>query len=442
MLVSDLKRRIETEKFNVVTQPLRGIVALERWLAELGICAQTTYEGFCADEAAIRRSDSPLEVHEIPQCGRPVSTQSTDTDIGNWIDHVVLNVPLNLMPIERPDRNCSSGYPDRTEVAASRLTFYTESDATESIYSEKFRKYRSRPRSIRPRHMSQDKELPKTPFFEPPRAPATIPVFAFPTPPTRTPSFAPSTAPTTASLFAPSTAPTTAQVFEPPTAPISTVSVHDKLRPHINEDKVAIARSRRGELSPFQVFELDSDLRIISPAQTYATIQRLLYAGADPNIEDPEFGFLFIRAAFKLPPDILRLLVEYGADITQLTSTKYHSVIHAAVLGKRHDNLRCLLSLGLPIDTPNAVGETALHFAAKTQGAFTIAKYLLEMGAEVDAEAMGAGTPLHMALVAKELDARERSAMMGLLMAHGARDELNPPSAKMRGKGLSVLGLI
>jgi hypothetical protein len=375
----------------------KELISLECWLAELEICAKVTHDGFCADEVALKRLDSPFQGYEAPHCGRSASaqsSQSTESDIGAWIDHVASHVALK--PIERPERNCSSGPPDRAEIIPSRSTFYAESSTSESIYSGMFKKYKSRPRSVRPQSILQGQSLPMSPFFA---------------------------------------RPVTANSAR-------AVPVRDILRSHINADKVAIAKSKRADSSPFQIFNMDRDLRMTTRTGTHATVQRLLFAGADPDVEDPEFGYLFTRAAFELPTAILRLLVEYGADMTIPSSTKYHSVLHAAVLGKQLDNLKFLIDLGLPIDTCNFTGETALHFAAQTPGTFTIAKYLLEMGADVNADAKETGTPLHTALVANHLDSRQRSAMVELLMAHGADNELGCQSAKMRGKGLSVLGII
>jgi hypothetical protein len=393
--VLDLLKRIAEEKERVAGHPDEKLMNLECWLAELEICAKITYDGFCADEAASKRPDSPLQGHEVPQCGRTtsaLSSQSTGSEIGAWIDHVASHVALKS--IERPERKCTSGPPDRSELIPSRSTFYTESTTSESIYSGMFKKYKSRPRSVRPRSILQVQDL----------------------------------------LTSPS-------VARPVTAN-SAVSVHDVLRSYINVDKVAIAKSKRADSSPFQIFNMNRDLQMLNRTGTHETVQRLLFAGADPNVEDAEFGFLFIRAAFELPTTVLRLLVEYGAEVTKPSSTKYHSVLHAAVLGNQLSNLKYLIDLGLPIDTPNPMGETALHFAAKTPGTFTIAKYLLEVGADVNANAREAGTPLHTALVAKDLDSKQISAMVELLMAHGADDELACQSGKMRGKGLSVLGII
>ena len=393
--MSNLLKRIDAEKKRVSGHADEELMGLECWLAELEICAKATHDGFCADEVSLKRLDSPLQGHEVAQCGRTASAQSfqsTDSDIGAWIDQVASHAALK--PIERPERKCISGPPDRAEIVASRSTFYAESFTSESIYSGMFKKYKSRPRSIRPQSILQVRDLPMSPFFA---RPATA---------------------------------------------NSAVPVRDTLRSHVNADKVAIAKSKRADSSPFQIFNMDRDLQMTTRTGTHATVQRLLFAGADPDVEDPEFGFLFVRAAFELPTAVLRLLAEYGADMTMPSSTKYHSVLHAAVLGKQLDNLKFLIDLGLPIDTSNPTGETALHFAAQTPGNFTIAKYLLEMGADVNADAKEAGTPLHTALVANHLDSRQRSAMVELLMAHGAENELGCQSAKMRGKGLSVLGII
>ncbi|KAH7337899.1 hypothetical protein BKA66DRAFT_448581, partial [Pyrenochaeta sp. MPI-SDFR-AT-0127] len=158
--------------------------------------------------------------------------------------------------------------------------------------------------------------------------------------------------------------------------------------------------------------------------------------------KNPEFGFLIIRAAFELSVDAMQLLSEYGAEVVRKAPNQYFDAIHAAVLGKRMENVQFLVEIGVSIETANTNGETPLHLAIKTPGAYPIAKYLLEMGADVNIGAKEAGTPLQIALSASKLDSRERSTIIELLHSHGAEGELNAESRVGRGKGLSVLGLI
>jgi ankyrin repeat protein len=183
-------------------------------------------------------------------------------------------------------------------------------------------------------------------------------------------------------------------------------------------------------------------LKNISSRTTPGEVEQILWEGADPNAADLEFGTVLLRAAYAFSTDILRLLVEYGADLTQTSHTLYYSAIHAAVLGKRLDNVQWLVEMGIYFDTPNQQGETPLHLAVKTSGGYPIARWLLEMGADVNREALDRTTPFQMVLESKKVESKERTMVMELLLAQGAVGEMSKDSTWSRGKGLSVLGII
>lgn len=210
----------------------------------------------------------------------------------------------------------------------------------------------------------------------------------------------------------------------------------------LTNDKIAVAKDTRRCLNRDQRAALDWILKNITTDTTSAELEQILWEGADPNAADLQFGTVFIRAAHTFTTPILRLLVEYGADMTQTSHSTYYSAIHAAVLGSQISNLQWLIDAGIYFDTPNQQGETPLHIAVKTPGCFQIAKWLLEMGADVNREAMDGTTPFQMALGPSRVDSRERSMMIELLLAQGAEGEVKKDTTQNRGKGLSVLGLI
>ncbi|KAF2263322.1 hypothetical protein CC78DRAFT_604402 [Lojkania enalia] len=211
---------------------------------------------------------------------------------------------------------------------------------------------------------------------------------------------------------------------------------------YANEEKTTIARSKRKKLSQDQKVALDWGLRNIKRSTTPAYVERILREGADPNVEDPDFGFLYTKAANQLPTSILRLLVNYGANITNMEMEPNVPILNAAVVGKNLENVQYLLDLGICLEVTNFRGETALHVAAKTAGAYPIAKTLVDAGADVNASSNDGSTPLQSALFAPDIESKERSMIVELLLAHGAVGEISSGNCTRRGKGLSVLGII
>jgi hypothetical protein len=225
-----------------------------------------------------------------------------------------------------------------------------------------------------------------------------------------------------------------------PTVSSSDVSIIHK---RITSDKIAVAKGNRKDLDIDSRIGVDRILANIPSDATSAEVERILWEGANPMVAHPEFGFFFIRAAHDMSSDILRVLMEYGADITRTAPNRYHSAMHAAVLGGQLEIVKSLTSHGHSIDATNALGETPLHLAARTPGANEIAKFLADKGADVNHEANDGNTPLQMALTAKKLEGRERSLMIELLLAYGAEGKLNQDleGRRCNSKGLKVMGI-
>jgi hypothetical protein len=226
-----------------------------------------------------------------------------------------------------------------------------------------------------------------------------------------------------------------------PTVSSSDVSIIYK---QITSDKIAVAKGNRKNLDIDSRIGVDRILANIPSDATSAEVERVLWEGANPMVAHPEFGYFFIRAAHDMSSDILRVLMEYGADITRTTSTQVYSAMHAAVLGGQLEIVKSLTSLGHSIDATNALGETPLHLAARTPGPVMreIARFLADKGADVNHEANDRNTPLKMALTAKQLEGRERSRMIELLLSYGAEGGLNHlDEHRCNSKGLKLMGI-
>lgn len=228
-----------------------------------------------------------------------------------------------------------------------------------------------------------------------------------------------------------------------PTVASSNVSIIHK---RLTSDKIAVAKGNRKNLEPPQRVAVDRILANIPSDATAVEVERILWEGANPMLAHPEFGYFFIRAAHEMSLDVLHVLIEFGADIEKISPSPknhYYSAMHAAALGKQFDTVKFLVSRGHSIDTTNTCGETPLLSAVKTPGAFRIAQYFVEKGADVNHESDNGETPLYVVLTSKNLEGGERSRLIELLLSNGAeKDEARDVDSR-RGdsKGRMVLGL-
>ena len=226
---------------------------------------------------------------------------------------------------------------------------------------------------------------------------------------------------------------------------VPTISSSSGLHKRITSERAAVCKGKRRDLNVDQRVAVDRILSHTPADVTVTEVERILREGANPMVAHPHFTFFFIRAAFEMSPDVLRVLMDFGADITRTTpaTNHYYSAMHAATLGSRLDTVRYLLTLGHSIDSPNNAGKTPLHLAVKTPGAYEVARYLVEMGADVNHEANNGDTPLMDTLTAPGLDSKERSKLIELLRSHGAEGEVNRDLELRRGnsKGRTVLGI-
>jgi ankyrin repeat protein len=115
-----------------------------------------------------------------------------------------------------------------------------------------------------------------------------------------------------------------------------------------------------------------------------------------------------MRAARAGDAEVMRLLLEKGADPTLTTKDGNTALMLAAGVGYRDKNtrgteaealeaLKVSIAAGLDLKQANTRGETALHGAAN-RGADTIVQFLVDNGADLNAKSKPGFTPLDVAM--------------------------------------------
>lgn len=138
----------------------------------------------------------------------------------------------------------------------------------------------------------------------------------------------------------------------------------------------------------------------------------LLEHGADPNNNDKTNMTPLHYAAQAKTPGCLRLLIKYGARITQ--QMKGWNALHSACL--YHDDLafvQPLLNYGTDVDEHLYVGKTALSLAI-LQKHLESAAYLINIGADLDVLDHEGQSPLALSIKSRRFEA------MKLLLRAGA----------------------
>jgi len=192
------------------------------------------------------------------------------------------------------------------------------------------------------------------------------------------------------------------------------------------------------------------DSALVKAAKDYdlTSVKLLLHQGANPNVKNEaqvslaaaalldnklnlaeilleggaqvDMSFCLLEAAGDRSPDVVRLLLERGADVNTRDARRRTPLMRAAALPGADDQLsgsaetiRALLSANADIRAVDQEGRTALAHAAQA-GNYKTARLLLENGADMDAADRAGVTPLMLA-------AESRSdAVLQLLLTRGA----------------------
>ncbi len=166
-----------------------------------------------------------------------------------------------------------------------------------------------------------------------------------------------------------------------------------------------------------------------------AIVRRLLDRKADPNARlkaaifqrhhtmgDGSLGSgatPFMRAAKSGDVEVMKLLLEAGADPTLTLPNKSNALMFAAGLGWRDGSpaapsydqgtpddavqaITLLLERGFDLNAANDNGDTALHLAVTNRGAPEIVRFLIARGANLKAQNKRGLTPLAAAMASRK----------------------------------------
>ncbi|KFZ14934.1 hypothetical protein V501_02978 [Pseudogymnoascus sp. VKM F-4519 (FW-2642)] len=142
-------------------------------------------------------------------------------------------------------------------------------------------------------------------------------------------------------------------------------------------------------------------------------IRLLIQRGADVNAQGGYFGnALQAAASLGEQEEIVKLLLEHGADVNA-QGGRYHTALLAALDGNSEETVELLISQGADINAQGRYGDTALHAAACSSSEKVI-RLLLELGANVNGQGGHHGNALQAAAC------RGREEIVRLLLEYGA----------------------
>ncbi len=166
--------------------------------------------------------------------------------------------------------------------------------------------------------------------------------------------------------------------------------------------------------------------------QHFKTTKCLLEAGAEPDL-CPKTGTRALEEAARLGDiDIIKVLLDFKADVNHQNSAGDTALIFASRTGHSR-TASFLLENGASINLKNKKGNTALAVAAK-HDKVDVVEALLKEGAEVRVRDKKGRTPLHRAVAGTWLTdgngVRSKEKIVKMLMRAGA----NPNAKDIEGK--------
>jgi ankyrin repeat protein len=132
-----------------------------------------------------------------------------------------------------------------------------------------------------------------------------------------------------------------------------------------------------------------------------ARVRELIAQGVDVSELDDSQDAPLVMAAYEGHTEIVRLLLEAGADVAAVDPGMKATALHAAAYAGRADAARLLVEHGIEIDKQGPYnGYTALHDAI-WQNNIDVAKILIDAGARLDLKNHTGETALDFARIKK-----------------------------------------
>jgi ankyrin repeat protein len=132
-------------------------------------------------------------------------------------------------------------------------------------------------------------------------------------------------------------------------------------------------------------------------ANEVAQVRRLVSQGVNVNELDQDQDAPLIMAAYKGYTDIVKLLLEAGADVTVVDPGMKATALHAAAYAGHAEAAKLLIEHGIDIDKQGPYnGYTALHDAIWQNNVGT-AEVLIDAGANLNIRSHAGETPLELA---------------------------------------------
>jgi uncharacterized protein len=140
-----------------------------------------------------------------------------------------------------------------------------------------------------------------------------------------------------------------------------------------------------------------SDLMKAVKSNDVARVEALIAQGDDVSAPDARGDSPLIMAAYEGHTEIVRLLLEAGADVKALDPSMKATALHAAAYTGRTGAARLLIQHGVEIDRQGPRnGYTALHDAI-WQNNIDTARVIIEAGANLGLRSHDGETPLEFA---------------------------------------------